>query len=719
MNPAPNPFGAPGPLPSKPEAKEPHHQPTPSPVTGNPFAAPPSSPRSNSKNLEWGTILDDLPFGLIVLDPHMEVLHENSTCREWLGIGIREAGGIEAWIARLCPEEEHREKVLHSWRSHIWRNQLTRAFSLKGTNQKVREIEFRSNLQPDGGLTVVLQDVSETFRAQELQRQSKLKFRALFDHSPQGVALLDREEKVLEANSAFLRLAGRNLRGIRLTPFEDLLHPSSLPFWQKRSPTEGRTQKLVFRNNQGTKDVLVRCAPREGNTDLSPLTMVFVEENIPSPTSHSEEGPKAKMLLKRLQTVARKAQSLLDAVPDLILLVDRDLTIADFSAPPEPWKEHHPQDSWRGESLEAVWPILGQLLARSYKRILEQGKTIHADLEARNEGAYYSMSASNAGDGQILVVVRNQSELEHLRRQEKNHSSTLDALSDALLFFDKKGRITGANPAAEQLLGEPEAQLTQSSLLERTGKDSILELTKANRWPFRDRSGIPRLLESRVFDAGATGQYGVFLGSPPSPQLPQENRDDPFVAEQAEHQFRNQLQLATSLHQFEPVTPESREASLRWQIRLRTLMATRPDPETGRLSVSALLHGVAGEIGSLSGRGPGSRCVAIEGAENLWLAPETMTSLGLFIGEVLRIVLIGSEPASGPDLHFRFLKDSRGFLQLQFQTGPTRHKISEARAWEGEILEILAAQMQGSLTGRPIENNEEWTLCAAVLDKTS
>lgn len=717
MNPAPNPFGAPGPLLPKQEAKEPHHQPTPVSGIENPFAAAPSSQSSKPK-FEWDGIVDQFPFGVVVLSPHMELLYENPVCRNWLGFSIAEEGGIEGWLAALCPEETHRAKVLHSWRSHIWRNQLTRAFSLKGKDQKVREIEFRSTLQGDGGITIVLQDVSDTFRAQELQRQSKLKFRTLFENTTQGVALLDREGKILEANPALLQIADRGLREIRLLPFEELLQPSCRPLWEQSVNSDEDPQNLSIRTRNGPRDVAVRRAKQADDTDVFPFTLLFLdsEETSASDSKHSEEK---KALLNRLRTVARKTQSLLDAVPDLILLLNKDLTVADFAAPPERWEAHHPQENWRGDSIENVWPVLGKLIAQSHARILEEAKTIHAELEARSDGAFYSMTATDAGDDQVLVVVRNRSELERLRRSSQARQATFDALSDALLFFNNEGQVTGMNLAAERLLGETQAQLTRSSLLERTGKDSVLELIRSNRWPFRDKAGIPRLLETKVFEAGAPGQYGTVLCTPASPHDTEVGNQDPLLAEQAEHQFRNQLQLATSLHQFEPASPESQDASLRWQIRLRSLIAARPDHRTGTLSVSRLLHEVTSEVGSLSGRGPGSNCVTIEGADDLLLSAETFTSLGLFIGEVLRIVLLESEPAPGPDLSFRFLKDSRGFLQLQFQSSPGRRKISEARAWEGEILEILAAQMQGTLTGRPVEDNEEWTLCAAVLATTS
>lgn len=711
MNPDPNPFRAPGPLPRS-VGKAPHHTPGTPPVS-NPFAAPTTSRTSPDSSIDWRTVIDGLPFGLIVLGPHMELLHENDAAHEWLGTSVKEEGGIVAWLSSLCPDPGHREKVLASWQNHIWRNQVTRTYSLKGRNQKVREIEFRSTLHQDGGLTVVLQDVTDIFRAQEFQRQTKLKFRALFDHIPQGVILIDRQGTLLEFNPAFLKTVDRDARELRLSPFEDLLHPASLADWRaaRLKPDESKSVELRLRTPAGSRPLEARQFPVDPSEDPEGLSVVFFESE-----GNAGTGPDGSVLLDRLRTVARKAQALLEAVPDLILLLDRDLSVADFSPPPEPWKERKPNRSWRGRPLEDVWPVLGSLLARSQSKILDDGKTIQAELEARHGEIHdYAVTASDAGDGQILVVVRNQSDLSRLRQETDRQRAALEHIEEAVLFFDRSGTITDVNPSAERILGESRAKLAAVSLLDRTGFSSTAELLQASRWPVRDDEGRLTLVESTVFEVGSNLGYGAVLELPRAVSLIREKEADPFVAEQAEHLFRNQLQLATSLHQFEPATSESREASLRWQVRLRVLMTARLDSRSRTLSVSKLLHEISNEIASLSGRGPASRCVAIEGSESLLVSPETVTSLGLFVGEVLRIVLIDSPRGSGPDLHFRFLRDSRGFLQLQFQSGRERRNLSDARAWEGEILEILAAQMQGSLTGRPVDDGEEWTLCAPVL----
>ena len=652
-----------------------HHKPsagTDSPPPANPFAV---SPAARAPRLDWETISDQLPFGLLILNPHQQVLHENPACREMTGYGVVEAGGIEAWLSRLCPDSGHRERVLRSWTEHIWRNQVTRVFSLKTASQKVREVEFRSTLHEDGGITLVLQDVTDIFRAQEIQRLGKLKFRTLFERSREGVVMVDRTGRILESNPAFVSLMETRARDLRNRAFRDLIHSRDLDAWEEaradagRNPTGATSRTLTLRTSSGDRTVdLTLCPLHESGAD-APLFLYLVDAD--SPVQRSADD-----LESRLRTVARKAEALLCAVPDLVLLIDPDLSVADYAAPPEPWPERNPRESWRGQALQDVWPTLGSLISRSRETIVDQNKIVHAELESRREDPHeFLVTATNAGDGQVLVTVR----------------------------------IQRAAPLDSEGVASPLSKFAASS-------DSLPNEPQESASPLETARPRKPVAESEELSAV---EPDSLPGDPVAAPL------DPFAAEASEHRFRNQVQLLTSLHQFEPESERSRESSLRWQARLRTLVVARDREDESPTSVADLLRAVAAEIAPLAGRGPGPSCVEVRGPGHLLVDSESLTSFALFLGEVLRIVLpplpsnddteIAGDLRNRADVRFTFLRDAAGQLQLQFETGPARPRLSRAREWETEILEILASQMGGGFNGRPSPDGEEWTLCASVL----
>lgn len=449
MNPGANPFTLPGPLseepkeeptpsvshhlaPSTPEAPAPEEVKPESREADEPPTAIPAvkvapvpekvsapeiveTPATNRKaKLDWETTADELPFALVIFDSAQEILFESKQCKELAGFSIAEKGGIEEWLSALCPEERHRKEVLKSWQTHVWANQVTRVFSLQLKKKKLREIEFRSTLKEDGGISVVIEDVTDQIQAEVNRQHSKQKFRALFSETENGTVLADRTGRIIDANPAFIGLVDIPLQELRMSTLAGLLHPRDAEELDlaTRDLVEKGEQKTIhktvfLRSRSGEKQVSLRYCP-VGNKEGLPSMAIYVFE--------TSEGQKVKHLTNRINVVSKKAAALLNAVPDLIFLINEDLTIADFAPPPIPWEELETPDSWRGAPITEVWPVMGELLSQSQKQIIHNGKTVRANVtrgsknESGTSSCEFAISASSGGDGQILVIVRNQGE---------------------------------------------------------------------------------------------------------------------------------------------------------------------------------------------------------------------------------------------------------------------------------------------------------------------
>ncbi len=304
--------------------------------------APVFSSPETARSLKWDAILDQLPYGLVILGPEQQVRHENATCRHLLGFGVVEKGGLEGWLGAVCPDPTHREKVISSWREHIWRNQLTRTFTLKTSEQKLREIEFRSSLLQDGGITLTIEDVTEATRMEETMRHGKLKFRALFSHSETGTVLVDRTGRIIDANPSFLAFTGISLKDLRLSTLSELLHPHDAEALSVNE-SESIRREVRVRARESEKRSLLTYVPI-GEPGDPPALGIYLF-SIPG------SGENETKLAARLQCVAMKAQALLQAVPDLILLIDEDVLVMDFAPPPRKWSEIEPDDSWISKPL--------------------------------------------------------------------------------------------------------------------------------------------------------------------------------------------------------------------------------------------------------------------------------------------------------------------------------------------------------------------------------
>ncbi|MDF1826523.1 MAG: PAS domain-containing protein [Verrucomicrobiales bacterium] len=673
------------------------------------------NPSSVQEELDWTLIADQFPFGLIVLGPRQELRHENAVCKELLGTTIRERGSIEAWIGALCPDDEHRTRVLTSFRDHVWRNQLTRVFSLKNENGKLKEIEFRSSLHQDGGITIVLQDVTESLRAQETQRHGKLKFRALFAGTTQGAILVDRTGRIIDANPAFLSLTDLSLREIRRSAFLELLHPEDAAALE-----EAESAFATVADHASPPHLDVRIRGRAGDR-RTPLTFHAIGEEAKNPLmslylTGSAPGGREAILTERLQLVARKAKSLLDAVPDLIFLIDEDLTVADFAPPPQPWKELEMMDSWHGQHVAAIWPSLGELLSGPRCDLIRSGKVVHADLQSQQEKLVeFGVTLSSAGDGQILAVVRNQSLLRQTQNDKEQLQRAFQKIGNSAVIVDGTGTILEANAAIRRLVNDTEDELVGApltALLDETscmlvaqhlptgsdeGEVAALEATVRRR---RDTPLQTSLEICSLSRADEPVTFALFIREEglPTPEILK------MPAEKLQHQFRNQLQMVTSLFSVETKEAIEDDNFIKWQLRLRAL-ATAIQSGSG-ISFSQLIHQVSNEAARLMLLGPLERLISLHGSRDIEVSTEKSTPMALLIGELIRESVSNRKPGRQPKLYFSFEPGKANGILLEFlaentRPGSNRHKATES-------IQLLTSQLGGKVSPLVTESARGW-----------
>ncbi len=674
----------------------------------------------NAPKVDWSEVLDQLPYGLIVLGPGQDLQYENKVCRDFLGSTIRDKGSIEDWLASACPSDKHRDRVIDSWRDHIWRNQLTRSFTLRGADQKIREIEFRSSLHADGTFTVTLQDVTDLHRAEETQRHNKLKFRAMFAHGGDGAVLVDRTGRVIDANPAFLNFAELSLKEIHLSTLASLLNPED-------ASTLADAQKVWTENELPnapetiTKGVWLRTRSKEKRTELTFCPVGDSKENPPMGIYLFQIGETAESrakLLGKLQKVAIKAQALLKAVPDLVLLINKDLTVADFVPPSSPWKELKPNGSWRGQSLNEVWPIFGEIVEESLLPVFTQGKTIQADIEGRGANPFdFNFTLCSCGDDQMLAVIRILSQ-KSVGRVNGWTTPVFEMTSQAIIVADIDGKIREANSAFAELTGLSPSDLLGHSVSElyRTDqglKEHLASLqTHSNPWscqlPLLLKSGRELNVITDFVPVSEQGSPACIVGFVRNATTPLEQERTGL--DKSQHRFRNQLQLVTSLFSLEPQGTAARDAFLKWQIRLRSVAQTmNGDPDAG-VQVVPMVRTIADEICSLTGHGPGSREIEITGDEGLRINRANSDPLALMIGEIMRLILGHRQYGSGPQLSLSFHRDDERNIYLRVKPGENRRFIFTDEDSEIEILEILTVQMGGELAPLASESNLAWEL---------
>lgn len=207
--------------------------------------------------------------------------------------------------------------------------------------------------------------------------------------------------------------------------------------------------------------------------------------------------------------------------------------------------------------------------------------------------------------------------------------------------------------------------------------------------------------------------------APEAPEAPiGEELPSPLAGEKKRHNFRNQLQLVTSLFSLEPQGAAARDAFLRWQIRLRSLALAVPVGSEQTIALADMIRGVADEVCSITAQGPGRRSVVVAGSSELRADATDASLLALFSGELMRLVLGTAQHGRGPAIIFDLERDSEGSLGMNVRSGEGRRFVSADEDSEIEILDLLAAQMRGKLRFLPSPDRKsggDWILSAPIL----
>lgn len=696
---APNPFGAPS-----------NHG-AESDASLNPHHSAPQISTGKSRSTTWAEVVDTLPYGLVILDRRQELRHENSTCRQLSGYGVAESGGFEEWLTHLCPTPDQLDEIVATWRDQLWRNQRPITLLLKTRDESLRTFEFQPTLLQDGGIVLTITDVSGLVQLEEARRSDKFVFQALLSHTSTASIITNRSGRIIRANPAFLRLSGYSASDLRQLDLSDLIldaearsllteAASLIP----SSPTDYCERRLTLRTRNTEREAHLIAAPIGGANREAPRAILCLFDV-------GDTSVLADSLRLRLSALSRKTQALLQAIPDLILLIDGDDTIADFASPPEDWEEISPDSSWIGRPIQETWPALGNVLEECRQKIGMEGSTVHADIRSLTNGGYeFSATLTACGEGQILIVVRNQSHLRHLRERNAWQSEAFAHSPSAILHLDSVGMVADANVAASDLLQIPESRLQGQSYSE-----SILPKGVTSEFLALEQEG--KTFASLVFlrDAVATqvsAPEAESTSSRVAEPVPAEAPTPPPSGElHSLHHFRNQLQLVTSLFSLEPQGAEARDAFVKWQVRLRAIAQACPSAAIEPVRISTLLRNLADQVCSLLNRGPGRRCVIVTGDESLSFGVQTATPFALLMGEILRLVLSSRQVGPGPDLYLDLRPDSSKGFQLIVRPGAQRNFVFTNEEAELEILELLSEQISGRLeVTDPEHPYKEWIL---------
>jgi PAS domain S-box-containing protein len=153
----------------------------------------------------FSTILENALYGVVLMDKDGKHLYVNPAFTAITGYALEDIPTGKDWMQKAYPDKEYRQKVREFWQKDGEIEGTTREASVVCKDGKTKEIEFRRTQLPDGRSVVMLADITEQKRLEEIVEKERQDLKLIIDSSPIIIFYKDTEGKFIRVNKTFAK----------------------------------------------------------------------------------------------------------------------------------------------------------------------------------------------------------------------------------------------------------------------------------------------------------------------------------------------------------------------------------------------------------------------------------------------------------------------------------------------------------------------------------
>jgi PAS domain S-box-containing protein len=187
------------------------------------------------------SILQKAPYGAVFLDKMGNANLINREFTNITGYTQKEIPTLNDWFRLAYPDKKYRDNVVdivtrddaedsdEKIFQETYHRSFSRAFKVTCKDGTIKEIEFRPTALGDGSTIVMIADITERKRVQDLLETAATEWRTTFDAINDAVMLLDNTGKIKRCNSSASKMIGKPYGEIIDHLCCEVIHDASKP----------------------------------------------------------------------------------------------------------------------------------------------------------------------------------------------------------------------------------------------------------------------------------------------------------------------------------------------------------------------------------------------------------------------------------------------------------------------------------------------------------
>ena len=230
---------------------------------------------------EFFALFDLAPVGYVTVDSRGCIRRANLTASEMLGCDRVRLPGRP--LSSYLDEGQARAFFDHLARVLGTKQSVSCELAFRAQGGRTFQARVTSALAPpslsDGAeLFLTLVDISDRVRATEALEEREGRLRAIVDHAPLAIALVDHQSQLIECNEVFERLVEQRSPELLGSSLLDLVHRADRSPLRSLLRAQGRSAQSEFRIGRRASEVRAWVTPVDGGKRGEPRRLLLMED---------------------------------------------------------------------------------------------------------------------------------------------------------------------------------------------------------------------------------------------------------------------------------------------------------------------------------------------------------------------------------------------------------------------------------------------------------